>query len=318
MGRKEPLDFTRNKVGTGLRWEVPFHLLDGLFFAVSGVLTVPFAESRAAALLLAELTKVVETGFTQKWLQRTPHLVLLSLPFYHSQIKPLMARWAMLYLYSKRLPSGTSVTDEYLYQYLLHGSRASAAVVEAVNLELTGEYIQLVNLTHTWILSFLPFVLQKINRVSFGLLSPDDIARIERSAQEYAILFGLDNDKDIRIPESRRYLAVPFVGKDVPSPSSEFSHPDVKIGLTILAYRYEKLRPADFRQLLIHLQEEMEEESQLPFNQRRACKRFAEWVTRAGAKVRGWNRDQEEKKILRQAKHRAEAGHTMQIHHTYT
>ena len=37
-------------------------------------------------------------------------------------------------------------------------------------------------------------------------------------------------------------MAVPFVGKDVPSRSSEFAHPDVVIGLTILAYRYEGLR----------------------------------------------------------------------------
>ena len=40
------------------------------------------------------------------------------------------------------------------------------------------------------------------------------------------------------MPRSRRLLAVPFVGKDVPSRASEFSHPDVVIGMTILAYRY--------------------------------------------------------------------------------
>ena len=39
------------------------------------------------------------------------------------------------------------------------------------------------------------------------------------------------------MPETRRYLAIPFEGKDVPSKSSEFAHPDVTIGLTILAYR---------------------------------------------------------------------------------
>lgn len=32
--------------------------------------------------------------------------------------------------------------------------------------------------------------------------------------------------------------AVPFVGKDVPSHRSEFSHPDVVISLTLLGYRY--------------------------------------------------------------------------------
>ena len=44
------------------------------------------------------------------------------------------------------------------------------------------------------------------------------------------------------MPYSRRVAAVPFVGKDVPSRSSEFAHPDVLIGLTIIAYRYSGLR----------------------------------------------------------------------------
>lgn len=43
----------------------------------------------------------------------------------------------------------------------------------------------------------------------------------------------------------RGVLAVPFVGKDVPSRASEWSHPDVLIGLGILAYRYEGLRMSD-------------------------------------------------------------------------
>lgn len=35
---------------------------------------------------------------------------------------------------------------------------------------------------------------------------------------------------DPKMPKSRKLLAVPFVGKDVPSRASEFSHPDVVIG----------------------------------------------------------------------------------------
>ena len=55
--------------------------------------------------------------------------------------------------------------------------------------------------------------MSKINRVAYGILTPTDLAAI-----------------DPRSPESRRLLAVPFVGKDVPSRSSEFAHPDVLIG----------------------------------------------------------------------------------------
>jgi hypothetical protein len=42
---------------------------------------------------------------------------------------------------------------------------------------------------------------------------------------------------DPHVPRSRLKLGVPFVGKDVPSKSSEFAHPDVIIGLTVLAFR---------------------------------------------------------------------------------
>ncbi|CAJ1403476.1 unnamed protein product [Effrenium voratum] len=52
------------------------------------------------------------------------------------------------------------------------------------------------------------------------------------------------------MPLTRAKLAIPFVGKDVPSQSSEFAHPDVVIGLTILAYRYEGLRREDFDEVL--------------------------------------------------------------------
>lgn len=41
------------------------------------------------------------------------------------------------------------------------------------------------------------------------------------------------------MPRTRAKLGIPFVGKDVPSRSSEFAHPDIIIGLTVLAYRYE-------------------------------------------------------------------------------
>lgn len=83
---------------------------------------------------------------------------------------------------------------------------------------------KLLNLCHNWLSTFLPHCLAKVNRVSFGLLSMEDC--------KAALL------ADPHVPRSRLKLGVPFVGKDVPSRSSEFAHPDVIIGLTVLAYRY--------------------------------------------------------------------------------
>jgi hypothetical protein len=94
--------------------------------------------------------------------------------------------------------------------------------------------------------SVLPHVLSKIDRVTFGLLNPSDL----KTAME----------RNPRMPKTRKLLAVPFVGKDVPSRESEFSHPDVVIGLTILAYRYEGLRMADFLNVLTALREKLFEE----------------------------------------------------------
>lgn len=82
---------------------------------------------------------------------------------------------------------------------------------------------KLLNLCHNWLRTFLPHCLAKVNRVSFGLLSSDDC----KQALE----------QDPFVPRSRLKLAVPFIGKDVPSKASEFAHPDVIIGLTVLAYR---------------------------------------------------------------------------------
>lgn len=51
------------------------------------------------------------------------------------------------------------------------------------------------------------------------------------------------------MPINRSRLAIPFVGKDVPSASSEFANPDIVIGLTLLAFHYEGMRLRDVQEL---------------------------------------------------------------------
>lgn len=51
-------------------------------------------------------------------------------------------------------------------------------------------WAQMLNLAHDWLRSFLPHVLTKIDRVSFGLLTPADLKR----ALEVRIRFGLEYD----------------------------------------------------------------------------------------------------------------------------
>ncbi len=62
LGVKAPLDFTNSAAGYGLRWDIPFHILDALFYATGHTLTVDFGESREALLCLARLRAAVEAG----------------------------------------------------------------------------------------------------------------------------------------------------------------------------------------------------------------------------------------------------------------
>lgn len=131
---------------------------------------------------------------------------------------------------------------------------------------------KLLNLSHNWLRTFLPHCLAKVNRVSFGLLSMEDCkAAIEA---------------DPMVPRSRLKLAVPFVGKDVPSRASEFAHPDIIIGLTILAYRYSGLRVDDYNEITDRLTAQFSNEIG-PARDRVSSLRHEKWVWAAGGKIRG-------------------------------
>ncbi|CAE7753512.1 unnamed protein product [Symbiodinium sp. KB8] len=84
------------------------------------------------------------------------------------------------------------------------------------------------------------------------------------------------------MPLTRAKLAIPFVGKDVPSQSSEFAHPDVVIGLTILAYRYEGLRREDFDEVLGMLCDRLEAEAGAVL-ERPTSLLWRTWVEESGA-----------------------------------
>ena len=61
---------------------------------------------------------------------------------------------------------------------------------------------QAINLFRDWLGVLMPHVMSKIDRVSYGLLSSTDLAKML--------------DADPGMPRSRRLCAVPYVGKDVP------------------------------------------------------------------------------------------------------
>ena len=137
---------------------------------------------------------------------------------------------------------------------------------------MSRTHIKLLNLCRDWLRSFLPHCLQKIDRVTFGLLSKEDYERALAA--------------DPHMPRTRAKLGIPFVGKDVPSRSSEFAHPDIIIGLTILGYRYEGLRWTDFVDIIESLRATLTKETG-PFNERKSSRLYNRWVKEAGGRIRG-------------------------------
>ena len=270
IGEKHPIDFTRSKkFGIGLRWDATWHLLDAIFYASTKKMSVDFSDSREALTILDSVASTIQRGVAENKLQHTPHIVLLDRDFYSKQLKPLLVRWQLLYLRSKRLPN---IEDRHLLSYMANGPLKDKQAASAVSVALDDEYMKMLNLSHDLINNFIPHVISKINRVNFGLLSKADLKIAEETNPDMSM--------------ARRLAAVPFVGKDVPSRASQFSHPDVVIGLTITAYRYEGIRMTDFIATLQELRDMLDGEYG-PYHKRPSALRWVAWVEAAGGKVRG-------------------------------
>ena len=266
MGVKTALDLSLPSSSSsvaGMRWLLPLHVLDALFFVSSGKTTRDLSDSASAERILGDLRTAVMQGVSDLAVQVVPHLVVLDVNFYHVSLKPLFAQWALTFLSDKGF---AFISNDQLLDYILEGARAGDETVAAVRQHCKDDNMKLLNLAHDWIISVLPHVLGKVNRVSYGLL--DD-----------AMLQCKDT-------LSRKLLSVPFVGKDVPSPASEFSHPEVLIGFSVLSYRYEGLRLADWRILIHQLLQQLSQEVG-PTSLRPSSLRWKQWVELAGGQVRG-------------------------------
>jgi hypothetical protein len=93
-------------------------------------MSVAFEDSREALSILESIAAVIQQGVTNKFIQQTPHLVLLNRVFYHKELKFLMARWQLLFLRNKRLPS---VEDKHLLSYMVNGPNKDKAAASAVS-----------------------------------------------------------------------------------------------------------------------------------------------------------------------------------------
>ena len=221
LGRRVPLDFSTSRSGDGLRWKLPFFLIDGIFACALGRAAAEEAQgSNDAAGIVKRIAEVVNRAVETKGVQSTPHVVLLDQSWYDSELMPTLAEWAELWLRAHGAARG--VADHHMRAYLTR-TKGAAEAAKIIEKEAEDDSLKMINLARDWLCSLLPHVLSKINRVSYGLLSAKDVSLLESA-------------NGSRVPTSRRLLAVPFVGKDIPSQTNEFSHPDVVIGFTVVVF----------------------------------------------------------------------------------
>eukprot|EP01043_Picozoa_sp_COSAG02_P005120 COSAG02_NODE_137_length_34526_cov_94.448079_13_plen_4296_part_00 len=151
------------------------------------------------------------------------------------------------------------ISSDELRRYVSE-SPLQTSTARAVEAAVPHSSLQLLNVARDSLLSFFPHCISKIDRVSYGLLPAWTNAESESI--------------------TRRYMAIPFTGKDTPSVASEFSHPDILIILTILAYRYEGLRPSDMQKAVVMLKTSLKREAG-PLKKRLSYRTFERWLATA-------------------------------------
>lgn len=265
LGLKAPLDLTEpfghkinDEESIGMRWRVAWHLISAIREPSS---SLPFQEIFEARQCIENLKSAISAGIDAHALAKSPHLVLLNRSCYQQTLLPHLTRWSIVFIRSKSV--ALQIPDSSLIAFLEnHGS-------EEITRVLPDREVKVLVLFRQWLHVLLPFVFSRKHRVEFGLLP------------KAWIVPGT--------PKSRRLLAVPFVGKDRPSASSEFSHPDVLIGLSLIAYRLNGLRIDDLKELISSVREDMEDESGKPYYSRKACQRWVRWIMEIGGRVRGFS-----------------------------
>ncbi|CAJ1357239.1 unnamed protein product [Effrenium voratum] len=279
-GPKEPLDGSSPRA---FRWTLPMHLFEALFLGqavlkANGKLP-PHLEAQLSGAqgtrykeIAVGLSKRIAKGYASKALQASPHLVLLEEEFFNEDLKPLLTEWLLMWLRSQGVMdaggNAQKLRTATVSSYLMRGSDQPAAKEEEEAFkDLPAAEMKMLNLAHAWLSLLLPHCLAKIDRVSFGIMTSEDLTR------------ALEADPNM--PLSRGKLAIPFIGKDVPSPTNEFAHPDIVIGLTILGYRYENLRLADIDEVMVRLLNDVRKEPGRA-QDRPSAVLYRTWVTEAG------------------------------------
>ena len=201
VGEKHDLD------ANPMRWELPVHLIDCIFFAERQQMVMDFGESAKARVVLDTMQSVIDEGVKIRALQESPHIILLNPLWYHECMKPVVADWCVLWLHKQNIDK-SGLSESMIRSYILGGANVATATSDEhrVELQLLNDAVshvgvsdmqrKMLNLASDWLNHFFPHCLSKIDRVTFGVLNKTDYDRIARV--------------DPNMPDTRRYLAIPF------------------------------------------------------------------------------------------------------------
>lgn len=95
-------------------------------------------------------------SYEKSYLQRSPHLILLNPEYYDTDLRPALARWAVLWLTLKGLTIDAQVEPAVL-AYLEGHRQTIAGLSDPCD-------VMLLNMCCDWVCCFLPHILQKIDR----------------------------------------------------------------------------------------------------------------------------------------------------------
>lgn len=250
----------------GIRWDLPIAVLDAIMQAHE-ICEKSFADGavrtqEAPTQYVQNLVSCFEVGRREKILQSIPHFVVLQITGETiKRVLQLTADFMVEWLQShdlirwKTQEACNSIPIAQIYKYLMQSEGDAWPDKARFDASFAPATLQILTLARQWISCFLLHVLQKINRVNYGLLRGDQLLReagdfFDKQSGKRKKQKSSDEALSAGVPPSRLLLALPFVGLEQPSESSEFAHPDVAIGLTILAFRHEGLREPDLRTIM--------------------------------------------------------------------
>lgn len=257
----QPLD------GEALRWKIPYYLFDILFCDPD--LREIFSIQKGEGTI----------DFIQDWKSSSglgggmPYLRLIDKLFFETTLKSLLASKLMHKIADELGIKDTTFFDtpgtdhpSYL-AFVLASEEQQEEDVENVAI------LKQLALDNQLFSGLQPMVLLGKAWLSHNLL-------YHVMSRRYCVQYGLDA-KSGEAPHNE--MAIPYKDMNVPAPRSEFSHPDVTLGLTLLSYYYQGLHAKQVTQALLTLKTHPQSELKLQklFNW---CEQWdKEWIAQESA-----------------------------------